>query len=457
MATRTPNHQLKELIAEAGLTYDALARQVRAVAAECGATVRTNKSAVEHWTAGTRPAAPTVRYLITALSRRLGRLLTPTDLGLPDLGEDESLGLTWGDDPMTSLLPMWRHELDRRQFLSTSAYSVAAAALPLAHVQEIADRTSTARTGRLIGMAEVHAVRDMVSMFSEMDERHGGQHGRSALITYLRDDVAPLVRGRFATDDIRRQMLSAASRGVHLLGWKSYDAGQQGLAQRYYLQSYALAAESGITGHDGFVMRTMAMQGLKIHRPEHCLALAETGLNRAKGRVDVQTEALFRIVHAHTLAKAGPAPAALAEMKRAHELLAADRGDEVPYWALTWGPPTASVHSRAAKVFETLDDHRSAATEYARAAAVRPAGTYARIVALDLDAAAEMQLKRGSIEQACATWGRAMDHMDGVRSVRTRKAVARMRRDLAPYRARNVRAASALDVRARDFLIALAV
>ncbi|MEK8141694.1 hypothetical protein NKH18_00955 [Streptomyces sp. M10(2022)] len=130
MATRTPNHQLKELIAEAGLTYDALARQVRAIAAECGATVRTNKSTVEHWTAGTRPAAPTVRYLTTALSRRLGRLLTPTDLGLPDLGEDESLALTWGDDPMTSLLPMWRHELDRRQFLSTSAYSVAAAALP---------------------------------------------------------------------------------------------------------------------------------------------------------------------------------------------------------------------------------------------------------------------------------------------------------------------------------------
>ncbi|MEK8141695.1 hypothetical protein NKH18_00960 [Streptomyces sp. M10(2022)] len=154
-------------------------------------------------------------------------------------------------------------------------------------------------------MAEVHAVRDMVSVFSEMDERHGGQHGRSALVTYLRDDVALLVRGRFRTDDIRRQMLSAASRGVHLLGWKSYDAGQQGLAQRYYLQSYALAAESGITGHDGFVMRTMAMQGLKIHRPEHCLALAETGLNRAKGRVDVQTEALFRIVHAHTLATAG--------------------------------------------------------------------------------------------------------------------------------------------------------
>lgn len=206
---------------------------------------------------------------------------------------------------------------------------MAAAALPLSYVQEIADRVNACRTGHTTGMADVEAVRDMVRVFTEMDERHGGQHGRSALVTFLRDDVAPLCRsGCFRTEEIRRQMLSAASRGVHLLGWKSYDAGQQGLAQRYYLQSYALAVESGVTGHGGFVMRTMAMQGLRLHRPEHCQGLAETGLNRAKGKVDNQTEALFQIVHAHALAKTGHRRAALAEAERAYVLLATDRGDD---------------------------------------------------------------------------------------------------------------------------------
>ncbi|MET7532773.1 hypothetical protein [Streptomyces goshikiensis] len=274
---------------------------------------------------------------------------------------------------------------------AASAYSVAAAALPLAYVRDIAERTAAARTGQVIGMAEVNAVRDMIGMFSDMDERHGGQHGRSALVTYLRDDVAPLCRGRFRTDEIRAQMLSAASRGVHLLGWKSYDAGQQGLAQRYYLQSYGLAVESGLPGHDGFVMRTMAMQGLKLHRPEHCQGLAETGLTRAKGRVDSRTEALFRVVHAHTLAKTGLSAAALAEVGRARALLeqGSQRGDEVPLWGLAWGPVAPSVFSRTAKVFETLGDHRSAAAEYLHAAATRPAGAYARIVALGLVAGAE--------------------------------------------------------------------
>ncbi|MGW0491156.1 hypothetical protein [Streptomyces olivaceus] len=454
MTTRTPNHQLRDLVAESGLTYGALAKAVRSVAAECGTVLRTNKSTVEHWIAGVTPAGDTGRYLAVALSRRLGRLLTLHDLGLADEDDEEedSIGLSLGTDPIDALLPMWRFELDRRRFLTTSAYSVAAAALPLSYVQEIAARSAAARTGQTVGMAEVAAVRDMVRVFSEMDERHGGQHGRSALVQYLRDDVAPLCRGRFRTDEIRRHMLSATARGVHLLGWKSYDAGQQGLAQRYYLQSYALATESGITGHDGFVMRTMAMQGLKLHRPEHCQGLAETGLNRAKGKVDAQTESLFRVVHAHTLAKSGQPQAALAEAQQAHALLAAAPGDEVPFWALAWGPPAASVYSRTAKVHETLGDHRAAAEQYARAAASRPAGTYARIVALDLVAGAEMHLKRGRIEQACATWNRAIDHMAGVRSVRTRKALTSMRRDLARFRARGVRCAAELDDRAADFL-----
>ncbi|MEV7384315.1 hypothetical protein [Streptomyces lydicus] len=452
MVTRTPNQQLKDLVAESGLTYAAVAKAVRVVAAECSTALRTNKSTVEHWIAGVTPQGDTGRYLAVALSRRLGRLLTPADLGLAPPEEDDSIGLALEDDPIDALLPMWRFELDRRRFLTTSAYSVAAAALPLTYVQEIADRTAAARSGHAVGTAEVAAVRDMVRVFSEMDERHGGQHGRSALVQNLRDDVAPLCRGRFRTEELRQQMLSAASRGVHLLGWKSYDAGQQGLAQRYYLQSYALAVESRVTGHDGFVMRTMAMQGLKLHRPEHCLGLAETGLNHAKGKVDAQTESLFRVVHAHTLAKAGQRTAALTEAERASALLTAAPGDEVPFWALAWGPPAASVYSRNAKVYETLGDHRTAAEHYDRAAGARPAGTYARIVALDLVAGAEMQLKRGQIEQACTTWNRALDHMDGVRSVRTRKAVTRMRSDLARFRARGVRCAAELEERAIDFL-----
>ncbi|MGW2634267.1 hypothetical protein ACWC2K_33810 [Streptomyces chattanoogensis] len=116
----------------------------------------------------------------------------------------------------------------------------------------------------------------------------------------------------------------------------------------------------------------MAMQGLKLHRPEHRLGLAETGLSRGKGRVDAQTEPLFRVVHAHTLTKAGQRTAALVEAERASTLLTADPDDEVPFWALAWGPPAASVYSRNAKLYEALSDYRTAAEQYGRAACARP-------------------------------------------------------------------------------------
>ncbi|MFI1184537.1 hypothetical protein ACH4UT_34105 [Streptomyces sp. NPDC020799] len=453
MAKRTPNTQLKALIDEKGLPYETVARMVRRVAAESGEDLRTNRSTVEHWLCGAEPAGNTPRYLAEALSRLLGRLVTVDQLGLARASEgDDSIGLSLGPDPIETLTRIGEADVNRRRFLATSAYSVAAAALPLDYVRDIADRASAARSGAIAGDAEVAAVRDMVQVFTAMDELHGGQHGRSALVQYLMTDVATLCRGRFRTEDARRQMLSAAASGVHLAGWKSYDAGEQGLAQRYYLQSYALAAESGVPGHDGFVMRTMSQQGMKIHRAEHCLALAETGLDRVKGHVDPATEALFHITRAHALAKTGQRHQAVRAVEQARARLDAAKGDPTPFWALFWGPIEATVCSRTAKVFDTLGDPRNAAQQYARAAASRPAGTYARIIALDLVAQAELQAGQGAIEQACVTWGRAMDHMDGVASVRTRKAVKNMRRDLSRLRTRGPRCAAELDERGRDFL-----
>lgn len=188
--------------------------------------------------------------------------------------------------------------------------------------------------------------------------------------------------------------------------------------------------------------------------PAHCLALAASAVDKVRGRVDTQTEALFAVTHAHALAKAGQRQEAVREVERAGSALSSAKGDEVPFWALSWGPPAATVHSRTAKVYETLGDRRRAAAMYGAAATSRPPGTYARIVALDLVAQAEMQAAEGSIEQACATWGRAIDHMDGVQSNRTRKAVGNMRRDLSRFRTRGLRCATELDERARDFLTA---
>lgn len=243
-------------------------------------------------------------------------------------------------------------DVHRRRFLTASAYSMAATVLPLGYVKEMAERTAAARGGAVIGAAEVSAVRDMVGLFAEMDERRGGQHGRAAFVQYLITDIAPLCQARFHNDDLRRQMLSVASSAAHLAGWEAYDSGEQGLAQWYYMQSFALALESGEPGQDGFVMRTMSQQGMKLHRPEHCLDLAASGLARAHDQVPAPARALFHITHAHTLAETSQRRQAVAEIEAARTALDTGRGDQVPFWALAWGPPEATVVSRTAKVLE---------------------------------------------------------------------------------------------------------
>ncbi|MGW4412235.1 hypothetical protein ACWEJ6_50140 [Nonomuraea sp. NPDC004702] len=111
------------------------------------------------------------------------------------------------------------------------------------------------------------------------------------------------------------------------------------------------------------------MRRLKLRRPEYCLGLAEAGLNRAEGHADAQTEALFGVMYAHTVAKTGSdvPPSPSRACTRAHHRRA---GDEVPF----------------------RDE--------------------------------------------------AMDRVDGVRSLRTLKAVARIGGDLARGRARGLRYAA---------------
>lgn len=216
--------------------------------------------------------------------------MTLRDIGLAahdgDDAELADLGLTGTDDPVVTLGRLGRADIERRRFITTAAYSVAAAAMPLGLADEYAERTAAATSGRRAGAADVQAVHDMVRMFVAIDERHGGRHGRSTVVQYLTTDVAEMCRAVFHTGEQHRRMLSTAASLAHLAGWKAYDAGEHGLAQRYYLQAYRLTREAENEPHQAYVMRILAHHGMDNGRPEHTLALAEAALSRAHGKVE---------------------------------------------------------------------------------------------------------------------------------------------------------------------------
>jgi hypothetical protein len=75
---REVNAALRDAIAGTGLSYDAMARSVRRIAAENGEILATSKSAVAHWVAGTEPGQRTAVYSVISLY-----LLPGPTFGLP--------------------------------------------------------------------------------------------------------------------------------------------------------------------------------------------------------------------------------------------------------------------------------------------------------------------------------------------------------------------------------------
>lgn len=451
---RAPNEALKKVVDEAraaGVSYDVLARTVRTVAAEAGDTIRTGRSHICQWVGGKRPESTTASYVAEALSRHLGRALAPADIGLAE--DDQAparLGLRLGPDPVDMLRRLGEADIQRRKMLTSAAYSVAAAALPLGAEQavEYQRRATAVRVGR----AEIDAVRDMTEMYTRIDERHGGQHGRAAVVQYLVSDVSRLCRARYATDQDRVAMLSSAAEVAYLCGWKAYDAGEHGLAQRYYLQAYQLTREADDPLHQAWILRILAHNGMDIRRPEHTLELAEAALERAAQRpTPSPVQALFAVTRARALANASRPREATVQLRKAQDLALLGDEADMPHWAALWGSARACVSSHSAKTLKALRDHAAAERHYAAAARSRPSPEYQRITALTIAAQGREQAAQGHVEQACDTWGRALAMLDGVRSARAADAVGSIRRRLRPLLGRGARPAAELDERARSW------
>ncbi|MGP3948102.1 hypothetical protein [Streptomyces sp. 7N604] len=451
-----PNQALQQAIRAAGCSYAELAREVRTVAAESGRTrLRTNSSAVSHWVSGTRPNDVTSAFLAEALSRKLGRPVTAEQLGLGTRGEapdgrEPAVASGPAGDPADALTRLGRADIERRTAVTSAAYSVAAAALPLGCADELAARGRSAALGSgTAGTGEIEAVKDMTRLFTAIDERYGGQHGRSAVVQYLVSDVAALCRARFRTENQRREMLSAAASLAYLAGWKAYDAGEMGLAQRYYLQAYRLTQEADNELHGAFILRILAHHGLEAGRPEHTLALIDAALDRVKGRTDPATESLYVITRARALAAEGIRREAVAESARAARMVEGADESEMPYWAALWGSAAACVEAHTAKAAVSLGEFAAAERHFSRAVWSRSGSEYQRIAALSVAHEGSMQCRQGRLEQACDTWARALDMMTGVRSARVRGAVADMSEDLGPLMRRGARTALDFDERVR--------
>lgn len=462
--TAAGNGALSAAIAEARLTHGQLARAFVRVAAESGADefAGVGRSHVSHWVAGSMPSGRGPWILSEALTRRLRRPIVPADIGLTvGTMPGSTRCMDWQADTLTMLADLGRADVDmeRRRVLGAAIFSLTALSLPNEQWWTDMARAGRARAttdGPRVGRGDVEAVQDMVSLFSRVDQRRGGGHARTAVVQYLNTDVARHLRGRFATEHLRRDLFSAAAELAYLSGWMAFDNSEHATAQQHLTLAIKLAAEADDPALQAHVLRAMAHQAVDLGHPRQALTLAAASVDRSRyAAASPRERALLDVVHARALAAdRQPRRAAQALLRAEDQLAAASPGDDEPDRVYFFGE--ASLAHETACTLRDTGDLTGAARQFHRSVRTRKAATFTRTHAVTLGYLGEVQARSGHLEAACATWSQALDAMDGVRSGRTNAVATTIRALLSPYRDRHIHGAANIDARAAAHLAAVA-
>jgi transcriptional regulator with XRE-family HTH domain len=365
---------------------------------------------------------------------------------------------TWDMDTLTGLTDLGSKfvDLTRRGLLGVAAYSAVATALPSdSWWSEMARRSAqrAAHGVRSVGRGDIEAVRESVTFFSRMDQRHGGGHARAAAMQYLTDDVNRLLNGSFASDTLRREMFSAASELAYIAGWMAFDNAEHGIAQGLFTSSVKLAAEAEDPAMAAHTLRAMAHQAIDLGHPAQGQELAAASVNGDRYEAAAPRErALLGVVHARALAATGQKRAATSALLRAEQDLAsaAPGGDE-PARVFFFGE--ASLAHETGNTLRDIGDLAGAEEQLEHSVATRKKTRFKRTHAVTLGYLGDVQARRGELELACTTWSTALDAMDGVQSARARQTIIEMRSALAIHKATDSDVAI-LDERARAYLAA---
>ncbi|MFG2415102.1 tetratricopeptide repeat protein [Streptomyces goshikiensis] len=460
---RERNTLLEGVLQQLGWSQATTGRHLQRVAAEAGAEELKAVSAshVNQWVRGAHPAGPATRILCETLSRGLSgrgipQVVTAADIGLKD-PDDQAGSALRDNDPIAQLVDLGGTDLDpeRRRTLKGAAFSLAGMFLPSDHWwQDTATAAHTRRTSASwqVGPDDVAALREMTQLLSQREQRRGGADGRSALVAYLRTDVASYLSARFPNQRTRQEMFTAAGELAYLAGWTAFDSSEHAVAQKWLDVALRLSAEADDAPLAGHILRAQAHQTLDLGHPVQALRLAEISVaQRRYTDASPRERSLLGVVHARSLAAAGHKQQAIAALLRAEDdLRHAELGDDEP--ARVFFFSEASLAHETARTLQVLGDLRGAEREFQRSVRTRRAQPFARTHAVTLGLLGAVQIQRGAVDSACATWSQALDAMQGVQSGRALDTVIQMRRSLSPYRGRGGTTLAQLDDRARTVI-----
>lgn len=198
-------------------------------------------------------------------------------------------------------------------------------------VAPAATAPSRVRGWRRIGAADVARVRTVRKHLKAMDDAFGGSAAFPMTISYLRQEVTPLLGGQYGAE-VGRDLLGAVAEVTLNLGWMAYDAGKQIHARHDMLHALRLAHAAQDRLFGGRVLSAMSHQALHLGRIMEATDLARAATRGTKKVATPRVAATFAAMEACAAAAANDRTGCTAALSRAEHALDAASSDKGPDW-----------------------------------------------------------------------------------------------------------------------------
>ncbi|MFD6907323.1 hypothetical protein [Streptomyces sp. NPDC060077] len=330
------------------------------------------------------------------------------------------------DDAIQTVRQLWRADLNRYDPLLTAepsepAWSEASLRWLVAPEPGVPRQRTE---GTRVSLGDVAAIKTTADMFAQLDDQFGGDHARHAVIQYLSNDVAPLLRGRY-TEQVGRALFSTVAEATLLAGWMSYDACHHGLAQRYFLQALRLAQDANDRRLAGSILSAMSHQATFLGRYTQAATLARAALMGISPVATPTLRAQFHAMEARALARTGDVAACEAALSAATKALESRNNEDEPEWISYFDD--AELAAEAAHCFRDVNSARRAVVHAENAMS----GSHVRSDFFATMVLADAHLRAGDVEEACRVALDALDLGEQLKSARCVSYLAEFRRNLS--------------------------